>query len=60
MGGWDVVEAVVHVSVQSAQVGMDHEAASQVLAACLCLRTTMPTTGTNAPHILIRNVPYIL
>ena len=34
----------------SAQVGMDHEAASQVLAARLCLRTTMPTTGTRAPH----------
>lgn len=36
---------MVHVSVQSAQVGMDHEAASQVLAAWLCLRTAVPTTG---------------
>ncbi len=56
-GGGDVVEAAVHVSAQSALVGMDHEAASQVLAACLCLRTTMPTTGTNTPHILRQNVP---
>lgn len=47
---WDGVEVMVHESVQSSQVGTDHEAA-QVLAAFLCLRTTMPPTSTHTAYL---------
>lgn len=50
---------MVHMTVQPTQVGMDHEAASQVLDACPRLRTTMPTTGTNTLHNVTQKVLYI-